>query len=158
MTPNSSPSPTEDHSVSVPPSVLEAGRDAYIGNSIVNSHDVHIGPEGLDEIRTAEVFKELLQRREDADHLRAAEEFLAALARFGRPSYETLALRFPAHITDMEEIYVPLKARRPDGTSESLLLSEAMRLAFQSERRMLFVEGAPGSGKSTLIRQMTRNA
>jgi tetratricopeptide (TPR) repeat protein len=112
----------------------------------------------LDELKTTQLFENLLQRREDEDHLRAAREFLAALARFGRPSYETLALRFPADIIDLEEIYVPLRAIKPDGSSESLLLSEAMRLSFQSERRMLFIEGAPGSGKSTLIRQMARNA
>src|SRR5260221_13640438 len=116
MTPNSSPSPTEDHSVSVPPSVLEAGRDAYIGNSIVNSHDVHIGPEGLDEIRTAEVFKELLQRRQDAHPPRAGQELLAAPARVGRPRYEKLSLRVPPHINDMEENSPPPNAPRPHGT------------------------------------------
>jgi hypothetical protein len=47
MAPSGSLAPTEGHSVSGPLSVLDAGRDAYLGNSIVNSHDVRIGPEGL---------------------------------------------------------------------------------------------------------------
>lgn len=158
MDPNGSLAPTADPSAGVPSSVIQAERDAYVGNSIINSSNVHIGSEGLDEIRTAEVLADLLQRHREADQISAAENFLTALTRFGRPSYETLALRFPSDLISMEEVYVPLRASNATGTSASLLLSEAMRQAFQSRRKMIFVEGAPGSGKSTLVRQIARNA
>ena len=134
--------------------------DAYINNSIQNSPGAHVGHTyvGLNERETRDLVERLfdgIKRDAFADSLR---QYFAALREFGsKSSYKVLLSRFPEDVTS-EEVYVPLRGTNAQGTPKTFLLSEAIGSAFGTGAKRIFVEGSPGSGKSTLIRQVARHA
>lgn len=137
---------------------VTAGNDAYVGNRIINSPGARIGPEGLNEEATTRLFELLLSRKEDQEYARSFIDYLSALRSFGQPTYQTLALRFPEKICSLDEVYVPVRASRTDESSQSVVFSEGMKVALGAGNHALLLEGEPGSGKSTVIRQIARHA
>ncbi|TIS53841.1 MAG: NACHT domain-containing protein [Mesorhizobium sp.] len=116
-----------------------------------------IAKAGLDEKETRDLFAELLRTNKDDNFVRSAESYFGALRNYCSSSYQALTSRFPGEIS-LEQAYVPLSGKGHDGKSEVLLLSDAIRAAFELNNKRILVEGGPGSGKSTLLRQIARHA
>jgi len=132
--------------------------DEYIGNTISDSPGAHIGfKQGLDERETRDLLESLLRSIERDEFARSLRNYFRALRNYCDSAYKVLGSRFPKEIT-LEEVYVPLQAREATGNSETFLLSDAIRSAFNADSRQLLIEGLPGSGKSTLLRQIARHA
>lgn len=112
---------------------------------------------GLNEKETSDLFSSLLSANREVEILKSAETYFAALRAYCASSYQGLISKAPDDIS-LEEIYIPLRSKGRSGKSDTLLLSDALKSAFESDNRCIIVEGGPGSGKSTLLRQIARHA
>ncbi|KLK93929.1 hypothetical protein AA309_05445 [Microvirga vignae] len=112
---------------------------------------------GLDEQKTRDLLENLLEAVTDSGFARAARSYFSALRGYCASPYQVLRSRFP-ETTTLDDVYIPLRGKTLDATSEILMISDAIRSVFRRGKKQILVQGPPGSGKSTLLRQIARHA
>jgi len=127
---------------------IEQGQNLHIGDHIYQGPD-------LETLR--QVVREVQAEIASDRYAASLQEYFRALRRYcAELPYLTLTdIRPPKNL---DEVYVPLRARRREkdaAQGESLTVEQVLR---QTQTPHLLILGQPGAGKSTLLRQLAERA
>ncbi|MGZ2454816.1 tetratricopeptide (TPR) repeat protein [Rhizobium ruizarguesonis] len=113
-----------------------------------------IAKEGLDEAETVELFTKLYKREADEAFVRSLHSYMTSLSRYSDRSYQ-LGDFTSANLAST--IYVPVRGRIlgdvQEGKVESVIAS-----CLKMGQSAVLLQGKPGSGKSTILREAARYA
>lgn len=134
------------------------GGDVRVGNNayaIVGNNNV-VSYQGIDNDRLAEILQAVEKRITEDKHSRALQAYLKDLANYcdNLPYLMLYSIPSPA---SLNQTYVPLEFLLENQAGQKDVISLETILSKDNPKHILLL-GEPGSGKSTVLRQIARHA